>query len=126
MLPPSNPYRLQRLQRWLAYELSTPALFLLHYVVPFHLTLLAVVGCALALLPLMLSTLYREGRTGWILAFGVVVGTPLLVLAFTWGQGHVSLLAGGAVLLSFLGYCFVLRLAIREWLEEAVWKRSFG
>ena len=117
---------LQRLHRWLSYELSTPLLLLAWFVLPGNLLLLALKMAAVAATPLILRTLYRAQRKGWIVAFLVVVGVPALGLLIPVENVVLEYVLRSLPLVMFYLYCWALRHSVGEWLEALRWREQYA
>ena len=108
--------RLQALHHWLTLEGWAGVGGLIGFWLPTAL-LAGVLGlAAVVFTPVLVASLWRLRRFGWLAAFGVLVGgTALgtLALGAAWGG-----LGGALVLLAFYTYTWVLKLAVAEWVRE--------
>lgn len=105
-------YSIKRLQKWLDYELSTSVLLILQYV--HGIAFVFAVIASVIFTPIMLKSLLDEERYGWMIFFAIIVGLPitflLLVVNSTWFDIVMYIPLG-----AFYFYCFLLRLAIKDW-----------
>ncbi|MFQ5568586.1 MAG: hypothetical protein ACE5G0_02860 [Rhodothermales bacterium] len=119
------PFTLERLHVWLKYEISTAFLFVIVFFAPYNLVLIVLVGIAVLFTPFMLITLYRAQRTSWVVAFLVLVGVPT-VLGFVGSEDRLlNYFFRTLPLILFFTYCWCLRHAVGEWLEEKRWKAQW-
>jgi hypothetical protein len=103
---------LEKLGRALNYELSSSLLLLVSYLWP----LLAV--AAILFTPFMLFSLWRAGKTGWLVTFGIMVILPIIAfLIFGRHSGYVGI-ALFIPLGFFYLYTFLLRLSINDRVNE--------
>lgn len=114
---------LQRLHRWLSYELSAPVLLVAWYVLP---VLLVLKIAALAVTPFILRTLYRVQRTGWIVALLLIGGVSTVLLLVPAENVLVGYVLGSLPLVMFYLYCWALRHSIGEWLEEVRFEEQYA
>lgn len=121
----SGSYRLQKLYKWLNFELPGIILFGISFFYNIALTVLLI--AALLFTPYMLYVLYREGHFGWMAAFGLCVGLPAALSYYFIGAyfgGGYQLLAGKQILAGYIPlafffcYCFVLKLSIPSMIED--------
>lgn len=121
----TGSYRLQKLYKWLNFELPGIILFGISFFYNIALTVLLI--AALLFTPYMMYVLYREGRYGWIAAFGLCVALPAALsyyfIGASFGGGYQlfagkQILAGYIPLAFFFCYCFVLKLSIPSMIEE--------
>ncbi|HEY9166744.1 MAG TPA: hypothetical protein VIS48_11340 [Candidatus Kryptonia bacterium] len=114
---------MSRLHYWLSYNRYTILLYGGGFVIPrgvfIPVSIIILTILAVTFAPYMLYVLYKNHNRGWIISFVVVVGIPT-VLAFL-STGNVILDTGlhYLPLLMFYAYCFVLRLAVGEWISDA-------
>jgi hypothetical protein len=66
----------------------------------------------------MITVLYREGRKGWLLFFSLFVILPAIAVFLADVRSQYKLVLGLLPLGLFYLYCFLLRLAIREWDDD--------
>ena len=116
-MPPPDLPTLRRLHAWLTAERWGSSLGLLAVVVPLGLVAGALTLAAVAFTPVLVHSLWRLKRTGWLVAFGGTVGPALAcgpLLPGAWGA-----MRGGLALLAFYLFTWALSLAAAEWLSEA-------
>lgn len=109
----SKDYNLRRLQQWLDYELSTIMLMLLSWF--WNLALLLMIIAAFLFTPFMLKILFQERRFGWIIFFFLMVILPATGTLFLNIDPSYKFAFELIPLALFYFYCFVLRLAIKDW-----------
>jgi len=105
-----NPRRLEKLYKYLNYEISSSILYLASWLYAIFLPILFLAAIIFA--PFMLFVLYREDKKGWIISFVVIIIAPtfLAIIIFP------ALTIVG--LIPFYFYCFILRLEVKNWLQE--------
>jgi len=104
---------LDRLQRWLNFELSAGVLFLLTFFYKLALYIFAAV--AFIFIPFLLYVLYQQKRTGWIIVLVLAVIGPALVINLGQASGMWSFILNNVMVAFFLFYCFALRLTVPGW-----------
>lgn len=109
----SKNYNVRRLQQWLDYELSTFILMLLSWFV--HFALLLAIIAAVIFTPFMLKVMFEERRFGWIVFFFLMVIFPAAGVLFLNIDSAYKAVAELISLALFYFYCFILRLAIKDW-----------
>ncbi len=121
--------QLQRLHYFLSYNRYTIFTYGGFFFIPFVPLYMLLVVLAIAFGPYVIFVLYRNGKRGWLLAFGLVVGIPT-VLAFIPVHDIVAQTALHFLpLLTFYSYCFLLRLTMSDWISdlsaaEGLWNRE--
>ncbi|MEW6196744.1 MAG: hypothetical protein AB1521_16480 [Bacteroidota bacterium] len=111
----SKDYNIVRLQQFLDYELSTILLFILSWFWQF--TLILIVIAAVIFTPFMLKVLFQERKFGWIIFFVLMVGVPLATFQLMDLEPAYRFATNLIPLLLFYFYCFLLRLAVRDWIH---------
>lgn len=114
----SSSAHLDRLALFLNFELSSSILFMMSFfaVIPIIIAMLL----AGIFVPYMIYVLLKEGRHAWIILFNVLVILPLLlILVFIPSYFTIFVLFSLAM---FYFYCFMLRMAVNEWIRENNWK----
>ncbi len=109
-------YNIDRLRKWLDYELSGLAIWgsaLL--IVKWFFILMGATIAALVFIPLLIVTLLQEKRYGWLISFFVLIAIPPLVVYLTIANSTWTLVAAITSLGFFYFYCGILRFVIREW-----------
>lgn len=109
----SRNYSVRRLQQWLDYELSTLLLMLLSWF--WNLALILMIIAAFLFTPFMLKVLFDERRFGWIVFFFFLVILPASGVLFINIDSTYKFVIELIPLALFYFYCFVLRIAIRDW-----------
>jgi len=111
-------YHLQKLDMWLSFEIGSSGLLIAHFILPFVLVFIMIVGAALIFMPIMLFTLYQLRRIGWLIFFVILVTPPILIdLIFVENNVFEWTLRGYA-LASFYFYCFTLKYFVRDRLSD--------
>lgn len=106
-------YNVHRLQKWLDYELSTLILMLLSWF--WNIAILLMIIAAFVFTPFMLKVMFEERRFGWITFFFLIVILPALGALFINIDSSYKFVIELIPLALFYFYCFVLRLAIKDW-----------
>jgi hypothetical protein len=109
----SKNYSVRRLQQWLDYELSTIMLLLLTWF--WNLALFLMIIAAILFTPFMLKILFQERRFGWIVFFFLMVILPAAAALFVNIDSTYKFAIELIPLALFYFYCFILRLAIKDW-----------
>jgi hypothetical protein len=104
---------LDRLQRWLSFELSAGVLFLLSFF--YKLVLYIFAAVAFIFIPFLLYVLYQQKRIGWIILLVLAVIGPAIVITFGQVSNMWSFILNYVIVAFFLFYCFALRLTIPGW-----------
>ncbi|MGE5353530.1 MAG: hypothetical protein ACM3S2_19985 [Ignavibacteriales bacterium] len=106
-------YNIERLQKYLNYELSSSFIVVLYFLTDLAMILMAI--AALLFTPLLLKTLFEERKFGWITFFLIVVVIPA-VLIFTWDiNPQYKVILQAIPLALFYFYCFILKMVIGDW-----------
>lgn len=109
----SKRYNIERLQKWLNYELSSSVLMILYLFS--HLAIFIMGIAAILFIPLLLSVLFAERKYGWILFFIIFVAGPaVFILTLDIAPGYMFILQALSVAL-FYFYCFILKMVISDW-----------
>jgi hypothetical protein len=105
-----NTRRLEKLYKYLNYEISSSIVYLASWLFAIFLPLLFL--AAILFTPFMLFVLYKEEKKGWIISFAVIIIAPtfLSIIIFP----ALTILG----LIPFYFYCFILRLEVKSWLQE--------
>ncbi len=109
----SKNYNVRRLQQWLDYELSTIMLMLLSWF--WNIALLLAIIAAVIFTPFMLKVMFEERRFGWIVFFFLMVILPAIGILFFNIDSSYKPVIELIPLALFYFYCFILRLAIKDW-----------
>lgn len=108
--------RLRQLHRYLTVEGSSIVIFLALSFIPYDVVFVVLAGIAMIFTPLLLVTLYKERRIGWLIGFTAVVGVPLAASFIPTENRILQEVLMSTPLLTFYLYCWVLRWAVGEWL----------
>ncbi|MCX6167980.1 MAG: hypothetical protein NTX65_01470 [Ignavibacteriales bacterium] len=109
----SKNYNARRLQQWLDYELSSLALMLLSWFWNFAIFLMII--AAFLFTPFMIKILFEERRFGWIIFFLLIVVIPVCGVFLLGSDSTYASIIRLIPLALFYFYCFVLRLAVKDW-----------
>ncbi len=112
---------LRRLAQFLNYELSASVLFFLSF---FNAIALIIAGiAAVVFAPYMIYVLFKENKRSWIIIFTVLIIFPLLFSLILFREYFtIFLLISMAI---FYFYCFMLRIAVSDWVKDSQWKITF-
>lgn len=105
-----NIHRLEKLYKYLNYEVSASLLYLGSWFIPMFVTLLLL--AAIIFTPYVLYVLYQEKKIGWIIFFIIITLFPIVLLSIF----YPSLMSVG--LITFYLFCFVLRMETKGWITE--------
>lgn len=111
-------YYLEKLSKYLNYQFSSSLLFILSYI--WGITLILAIIAATFFIPFSLYCFVKIKKISWIISFFIVVIIPFIsCVIFGLKFGYLS-----AFLLIPLGlfyfYCFMLKLIIKDQLEEVI------
>jgi len=109
----SKSYSVRRLQQWLDYELSTSLLMFLSWF--WNIALLLAIIASIIFTPFMLKVMFEERRFGWIVFFFLMVILPFVGILFFNIDSSYKFAIELIPLALFYFYCFILRLAIKDW-----------
>ena len=109
----SKNYSVRRLQQGLDYELSTIMLMLLSWF--WNIAIILMIIAAILFTPYMLKVLFEEKRYGWIIFFFLMVLLPASGAFFLNIDSSYKFVIELIPLALFYFYCFVLRIAIKDW-----------
>jgi len=112
----SERYNLEKMSRYLNYELSTAVFYFLSYAWGFTL-LLAIIAATL-FTPFLLFVLFKEKKIAWLISFFISVIIPLIICIILGViYGHLA-----AFILVPLGFfylfCFVFKYSVNDRLAE--------
>ncbi len=105
-----NTRRLEKLYKYLNYEISSSILYLASWLFAIFLPLLFL--AAILFTPLMLFVLYKEEKKGWIISFVVIIVAPTIITVIIFPALTI------VGLIPFYFYCFILRMEVKSWLQE--------
>lgn len=109
----SKNYNVRRLQQWLGYEISTLLLMLLSWF--WNIAIILMIIAAFLFTLFMLKILFEERRFGWIIFFFLFVIIPTCGFFFLEIDASYKFAIEMIPLALFYFYCFVLKLAIKDW-----------
>jgi hypothetical protein len=101
------------LQTWLSYELSGAVLFFVSFL--FIASLYVLGAFILVFLPILIGTLIKEGRFGWLTSLFVFIIIPFIVIYIYFSSSTWFLILKFVPVSFFLFYCYLLRLSIGNW-----------
>jgi len=115
-----NFYRfdLKTLQRWLQYDLPGGILFFISFLFIASLYVLAIF--VLLFLPLLIGTLIKEKRYGWLASLFLLVILPAILIFTLFHSSSWFMILQFIPIATFLLYCFVLKLSIPRWKDPIV------
>ena len=132
--------RLESLHQKLTLGSVSAGFLWLLFWLPFGPILFILLTGATAFAPYLVLTLFRLGKTGWLIALTILVFLPLFLAVATGAVHLLSLLPGIGVrnmplgfggfvlwiwpIVGFYGCTFILRHSVGIWLEEARWVRQ--
>ena len=109
-------YYLQKISRYLNYQLSTSLLYFLSYA--WEITLVLAIIAATAFTPFMLYIFYKSRKISWIISFIILVLVPMIICIIL-GLKFGYLSAFALIPLGFFYfYCFILKLMVNDQLKE--------
>ncbi|MGA7837994.1 MAG: hypothetical protein WB996_08510 [Ignavibacteriaceae bacterium] len=115
-------YYLEKLSRYLNYELSTSVLNFLSFA--WGITLVLALIAALIFAPYMLFYFIKIRKYSWIVIFCIIVVIPLILCLIIGIQ--LDNLSGLMLMLIPLGffyfYCFVIKLMVKDQIKELIAK----
>ncbi|MCJ7554356.1 MAG: hypothetical protein MUO34_10785 [Ignavibacteriaceae bacterium] len=112
---------LRRLRQILNYELSASVLFFLSF---FNAIALIIAGiAAVVFAPYMIYVLLKENKRSWIIIFTVLIIFPLLFSQILFREYFTVFLLISMAMFYF--YCFMLRMAVSDWIKDSQWKITF-
>jgi hypothetical protein len=112
------PERLERLYYWLSYHRFTAFFYGGGLYLPWAVVFWILVVLAVLFAPYMLFVLYKNGKSGWLTAFPIVVGVPIGIAFVPTGSYPFDTLLHFLPLLAFYFYCFALRFSVIEWISD--------
>lgn len=115
-MPPSDLPTLRRLHAWLRAERWTSTLGAAVAVAPVGLVAGALALAAVVFTPVLVHSLWRLRRVGWLGAFAGLMALALAAGALL--PGAWGMMRGALALLAFYAFTWVLSLAAGEWLRE--------
>lgn len=113
-------YNIERLHKYLNYELSSSVLLILYLMSSLAIYLMAL--AAIIFTPLLMKSLFQERKYGWITFFVIIVVVPFILAFVLESPPEYKMWLYVIPLALFYFYCFVLRLTVDDWKESI----SFG
>lgn len=114
-----NLPQVRRLYYWLSYNRFSAVLYGGLFYIPYLLVLVALIVLAVVFAPYVIYVLYENGKRGWLVTFGIVVGIPVVLAFVPTGSGMFNTMLHFLPLLAFYFYCYVLRFSVGEWISDA-------
>jgi hypothetical protein len=111
-------YYLEKLSRYLNYELSSSVLLFLNYAWGFTF-ILAVIAAAV-FVPFMLYVFVKCRKIAWMVAFIIVVAVPFTICTIFSLKSVYSSVLMFIALGFFYFYCFMLKFPVKDQLEEVI------
>ena len=105
-----NTQRLEKLYKYLNYEISSSILYVAIWFFMFLAPLLII--AAVVFTPYMLYVLYKEEKKGWIIFFVLTTILPIGLLSIF----YTPLIIAG--LIPFYLFCVILRMEVKGWITE--------
>ena len=114
---------LERLKKYLNYEVSSSILYFLSFMAMIFLFLALL--AAIIFTPFMLRVLYKEKKKSWIVLFIVIVILPVIIFSIlaVFFKFSVSLLLIPIGLFYF--FCFMLRFSVNGWIRESEFRKKY-
>jgi len=106
-------FDVQTLQSWLGYELSGTLLFFVSFF--FIASLYVLVAFILVFLPILIGTLIKEGKFGWLTSLFAFIIIPFIVIYIYFSSSTWFWMLKFVPISFFLFYCYLLRLTIANW-----------
>lgn len=106
-------YNIERLKKWLNYELAGSIVLIATLFTNWALLLIGM--AALIFIPIMVMILYEEQQYGWIVFFGIFVAIPSAIIYFLLDNSEWTQVLHSIPLMLFLVYCGMLKLTLRSW-----------
>ncbi len=113
-----NVEQIERLYYWLNYHRLTIFIYGATFFLPSGVVLGILIILALIVAPYTLSVLYKNGKRGWLLAFGIIVGIPAGAAFIHTGNHSFDVALHFFPLLMFYFYCYILRYSAGEWVSN--------
>lgn len=114
-----NLPQVRRLYYWLSYNRYSIFVYGGLFYIPAAPILLLLTVLAGVFAPYMLYVLYRNGKRGWLVTFGIVVGIPVVLAFVPTGSDIFNAMLRFLPLLTFYFYCYMLRFSVGEWISDA-------
>lgn len=115
---PEEQYYLQKLSRYLNYELSTSVLYFLSYA--WGITLTLAIIAAVIFIPFILYIFIKARKVSWLISFCVIVIIPVvgcIIIGLKFDNFLILILIP---LGFFYFYCFIMKLVINDHIKEII------
>jgi len=109
---------LKRLNHTLTYENATIIMFAGYGMVGLMIILVVLSVIAMAYSIYLIKTLYTLNKTKWLIAFFIMVITPLILKLILPNSIILSTILPSISLLMFYIFCWVLKFYVSKWLED--------
>jgi len=119
---PVKEHNLNKLKKWLNYELGGSVIFYFYFIGFFTWTILMVLAilCVAILLPLLIKVLIEQKRYGWLISFFIFIVAPPLFMYIRTEDWYCLTISAFFSIGCFYFYCALLRLIIPEWNKKIV------
>ncbi len=114
----SNLARLRRLHYWLSYNRYTILIYGGGFYLSAGILMALLIPLAIIFAPYVLYVLFRNHKYGWLVFFAVLVGIPTGLAFLSTGNFVLDTGLHFLPLLTFYLYCFLLRLAVDDWISD--------
>lgn len=114
----TNLPQLRRLHYWLSYNRYSIVIFGGGFYLPAEVLMAILIPLAVIFAPYVLYVLYRNHKNGWLVFFAILVGIPTVLAFLSTGNFVLDTGLHFLPLLTFYVYCFLLRLAVDDWISD--------
>lgn len=111
--------QIRTLHKWLSYNRYTIFGYGGGFYIPWGFVLGIMTLLAVVFAPYMLYVLYKNGKRGWLVFFGISVGIPIVLAFINTGNDVVDTGLHFLPLLTFYFYCLILRYSVDDWVSDA-------
>jgi nitrogen fixation/metabolism regulation signal transduction histidine kinase len=109
---------MRRLHHTLTYAGSSAALFVGYPIIGYFIVLIILNVTAIIYAPYLIKTLIRLKKWRWIIAFGIMVIIPAVLVYLISYQSIYRSVFAFIPLLMFYIFCWILRFSIPDWIEK--------
>ena len=109
---------MRRLHHTLTYAGSSAALFVGYPIIGYFIVLNILIVTAIVYTPYLIKTLIALKKWRWVIAFGIMVIVPMLLVYTISYQSIFRSVFAFTPLLMFYIFCWVLRFCIPDWIEK--------
>ncbi|NBC27607.1 MAG: hypothetical protein GVY08_12155 [Bacteroidetes bacterium] len=106
------------LRKWLNYDLSATVLFFISFL--FIASLYVLAGFIILFLPLLIGTLIKEERYGWLVSLCIFIFMPAIVIYIYFRSTTWYFILQFVPAAFFLFYCYLLKHTIDRWKDPIV------